>query len=524
MRFIVGTDEMKRIDRNTIEYYGVPSAVLMERAALGVCEQIDKWSDLQNAGRQMSVLVLSGCGNNGGDGIAIARILKLKGYKVTTSLIGDYTKCTDQLIMEMKIAENYGIYADTFSNIRDNKTPSEFDIIVDALFGIGCNRPVAGMYAEAVKYINECKKARGNSLYVISVDMPSGVNSDDGHVFNIAVNADETVTFNFEKIGHIMYPGCEYSGTVTVKDVGITKESFLDKGPRYFAFKSDIKSLLPERRADGNKGSFGKVLVIAGSENVSGACTLCAEAAYRAGAGMVKVFTAETNRTAVQTFLPEALIDTYEDDESVEGLNLLSQKLQNAMDWATEIIIGPGIGTGIKAITMVREVLEKFDRDIIMDADALNIIASDEGIDALVSGYSDDYKKVIMTPHLAEFSRLYGSEVKVCKENILEYPKKLADKYNCVIVCKDARTIVAGSDSDLIYINTSGNSGMATAGSGDVLAGIIGAMNENGLEAFEAACIGVYMHGICGDYASNHKSEYSMIAGDIVRAIPEILK
>ena len=129
-----------------------------------------------------------------------------------------------------------------------------------------------------------------------------------------------------------------------------------------------------------------------------------------------------------------------------------------------------------------------------------------------------------MTPHLAEFARLYGSEVKVCKENILEYPKKLADKYNCVIVCKDARTIVAGSDSDLIYINTSGNSGMATAGSGDVLAGIIGAVNENGLEAFEAACIGVYMHGICGDYASECKSEYSMIAGDIVRAIPDILK
>ena len=517
MRYALTGSEMKICDRNTTEYFGIDSAILMERASLKVCDRIDEWKGTRCCEKLMNVLVICGVGNNGGDGACIARLLQQRGYRVRICVLGDYTKCTDLLLKQLKILEKYKLTTDTFSNIRDNKNAAQWDIIVDAMFGIGLSRPVTGDYKEAVCFINQQKTARKDNLFVVSVDMPSGINADNGEICQCAVKADATVTFNHVKIGQILYPGCEHTGKLYVEDAGITGESFLGKEPGAFFYNDDIKKLLPKRRSDSNKGSNGKVLVIAGSRDISGACILSATAALRCGAGMIRVFTSSANAETVKTLLPEAILDVYDEDEKFEP------KLQKAFEWSTQAIIGPGIGTGDSGKKLVRTVLKSYDKSLVMDADALNIIAEDKKLRNLAANYAIEGKRLILTPHLAEFSRLFGKDVKDCKANILYYPKELALELHCTVVCKDARTIIADGYEDKIYINVSGNDGMATAGSGDVLAGIMGAFINEKQSSFEAACLSCYLHGLCGDAAANRLGKRFMAASDITGELAYIL-
>ena len=517
MRYAVNSSEMKSYDRNTSEFFGLSSDVLMERAALKVCDHIKEWADEHNSQRKLRALIVSGTGNNGGDGVAISRLLKQSGFLVNLCIVGDFTNLSDMALKQLRIAEKYGIIGDTFSNIRDNKNTSEWDIIVDAIFGIGLSRAATGDFKEAIDYINECKKERADDLYVVSVDMPSGVSADNGQVLGCAVKADATITFNQTKIGQILYPGCEYAGKLFVEDVGITDESFRGKTPGAFFYDEDATNLLPERKKDGNKGTNGKVLIIAGSKEVSGACVLCASACLKAGAGMVRIFTAKENAEAVKTLLPEAMLDTYEDYQ------VATESLDKAFEWSTCLVIGPGIGTGPRGAELVEHVLTRYDKDVLMDADALNILSMDEKLKNLASNYSRNGRRLILTPHLAEFARLIGRNVGDCKSNLLEYPLVLAKTMHCTIICKDARSIVADSNEKKIYINVSGNDGMATAGSGDVLSGIIGAFFSFGKSGFETATLGAYVHGAAGDVAMARRGRYSMIASDIIDSLKDIL-
>ena len=517
MRYAVTSSEMKRYDRNTSERFGVMTDVLMERASLGVADEIEKYIASKGTERKYTALVFAGVGNNGGDGVCTARLLKQRGIRVKLVVVGDMTRCSDLCLKQLKIAGNYGISPDTFSNIRDNKSPAEWDIIVDAMFGIGLTRGVMGSYADVIEYINDCKEERKDDLFVISIDIPSGISADDGRICAHSVIADETVTFNCVKLGHILYPGCERAGKLVVHDAGITEESFCGSTPEYFFYDEEPKALLPDRRKDSNKGTNGKVLIIAGSKDVSGACTLCAGACLKAGAGMVKVFTAAENEEVVKTLLPEALIDTYEDYEPV------AEKLGAAMNWSTAAVIGPGIGMAGKGTELLRTVLLRYDKDLIVDADALNLISEDAELRRLASDYGTHGKKLILTPHLAEFSRLMGRDVRECKNNILFYPKELAKELHCTVICKDARSVVGDSNEKKIYINISGNDGMATAGSGDVLAGVLGAFVGTGLNAFECACVGTYIHGYAGDKAAAKHGKRSMVASDIVEELENIL-
>ena len=517
MRYAVTSNEMKKYDRNTSERFGVMQEILMERASLGVADEIEKYISSKGTGRRYTVLILAGVGNNGGDGVCTARLLRQRGIRVKLVMVGDMTKCSDLCLKQLKIAGNYGIVPDTFSNIRDNKSPAEWDIIVDAIFGIGLSRNVTGSYADVIEYVNDCKEERKEDLFVISIDIPSGISADDGGICAHSVIADETVTFNCVKLGHILYPGCERTGKLVVHDAGITEESFCGVSPEYFYYDEEPKDLLPDRRKDSNKGTNGKVLIIAGSKDVSGACTLCAGACLKSGAGMVKVFTASENEEVVKTLVPEALIETYEDYEPV------AEKLGAAMSWSTAAVIGPGIGMSGKGSELLRIVLLRYDKDLIVDADALNLISEDAELRRLASEYSRNGKKMILTPHLAEFARLIKRDVKECKNNILFYPKELAKELHCTVICKDAKTVVGDSNEKKIYINISGNDGMATAGSGDVLAGVLGAFICTGLSAFECACVGTYIHGYAGDRAAEHHGKRSMVASDIVEELENIL-
>ena len=517
MKYAVSANEMKIYDRNTSEHFGVSSEVLMERAALFVCDRIDLWRSKRNPGRRYRVLILAGTGNNGGDGICAARILKQRGYEVTLCTAGDPTKYTDLCLKQLKIAENYGITPKPAGSFFSQAADRDYDVYVDALLGVGLSRPLSGDYLKAAAYINECKNKMGSDVRVISVDIPTGLSSDTGQVLGEAVLADETVTFNFKKIGHILYPGCEYSGEVTVCDVGITEESFLQKPPAAVYYDGEVKDLLPVRKRDANKGTNGKVLVVAGSKDISGACILSASAALKAGAGMVRVFTAIENAEAVRALLPEAILDVYEDYEPVRD------KLQKAMEWSTQAVVGPGIGCEGKGAELMYVMLSDYDKSMILDADALNLIAGDEKLYRLASNYATNGKKLILTPHMGEFARLYKAGVKACKEHLLEYPVELSKKMHATILCKDARSIVADSNEKKIYINVSGNDGMATAGSGDVLSGIVGAFLSMGMDGFDTAAAAAYVHGRAGDAAAAKCGRYSLVATDIVAALSEVL-
>lgn len=518
VKYAVTSQEMKIYDRNTSEHFGVPTEVLMERASLAVADAVDEWKNKREAKRTYRVLVMAGVGNNGGDAVCACRLLKQRGYLVNLCLVGDPTKCSELLLEQLEIAEKYGIHKDTFSNIRCNKSEADFDIIVDGLFGIGLSRPVTGEYLDAVNYINSCKRLRDSDLFVVSIDIASGISADDGHLCGAAVSADATVTFNQAKIGHIMYPGCEYAGELIVRDVGITEESFLGKGPGTVYFDGCATDLLPKRDPSGNKGTYGKVLVIAGSRDISGACILCASAALKSGAGMVRVFTAAENAEAVKTLLPEAILDTYEDFEPV------GDKLSEAMKWSTQAVIGPGIGTEGKGSELVTDMLTYYDKSLVMDADALNLLAMDQDLYKLAGNFGRDGKRLIITPHMGEFARLFNSDIRDCKEHILQYPLELAKRLHCTIVCKDARSVVADSVSKKIYINVSGNDGMATAGSGDVLSGVLGAVLSYKMDGFDSAVAGTYIHGCAGDAADKKVGRHSMVASDIAACLPEVFR
>ncbi len=518
MRYAVTSQEMRVYDRNTSEYFGIPTFTLMERASLLVAAHICEWIEDRGFDRTVRVLVIAGVGNNGGDGACVARLLRQRGVKVSICVIGDFTKCSDLLLSQLKILEKYGVTTDTFSNIRDNKSPSDWDIIVDAMFGIGLSRPLTGDYADAVRFVNNCKAERKSDLLVVSIDIASGVNADNGFVYSDAIRADMTITFNQVKLGHIMYPGCEYTGDLYVEDAGITEDSFLGKEPSAFYYDEEIAALLPARKPDGNKGTNGKVLIIAGSRDVSGACVLAATAAMKAGAGMVKIFTASENAEAIKTLLPEAMLITYDDFEP------FNEKLELALEWSTSVVIGPGIGLTQSGYELVKQTLSEYGKGIVVDADAITLIAKEAELRTLAENYSRSGRKLIMTPHLGEFARLFDRDIKDCKQHILEYPGDLARTLHCTMVCKDARTIVADSREKKFYINVSGNDGMATAGSGDVLSGILGAFLAFDKSAFEIACLGVYLHGLAGDRAALEKGRSSMVASDIIWGMEEILK
>ena len=313
MEIITNSAEMKQCDTNTIAHYGVPSLVLMERAALGVLEEIEGRGLL---GRP--ALVICGLGNNGGDGLAIARLLHLSGSPVTVLIADKEEKMSAETKQQYEILTRYGIAVVhelkelpaaqelPSASGRPAAEPSEscFRLVVDALFGIGLGREIQGTYRKWLEYANGLNACR------LAVDIPSGINAGDGQLMGCAFLADLTVTFAYRKLGHLLYPGSRYCGEVVVKDIGITKESWLGASPSCLAYGREELALLPRRPAYSNKGTFGKVLVIAGKKNMAGAAVFSAQAALASGCGLVKVFTAEENRVIVQQLIPEAILET----------------------------------------------------------------------------------------------------------------------------------------------------------------------------------------------------------------------
>lgn len=500
--YLVTASQMKQYDQNTINVHRMPSLLLMERAALATVEAIQGIFGEKTT----RVVVVSGSGNNGGDGLAVGRLLLLAGYSVDFVLLADPADCTEETRHQAAILQSYD--ARIFGRIED--ITYDMDIVVDALLGVGLSRPVTGKYAAAVEWIN------ARDAFVCSIDIPSGISADTGAVLGCAVRADLTVTYGFRKLGQMLYPGAGYCGRLVCGQIGIDERSFLGQMPDWYTYQGIEKGLLPKRVPDGNKGTFGKALVIAGSKQTAGAAMLAAKSAFRTGVGMVKVVTAVENREAILQYVPEAMLVTYQTQQ--EAFWCL---LKEAASWADCILIGPGIGQGRLARDLLMYCIEESRLPLIIDADGLNLLAQDQKLQAQMARRDGD---VILTPHLGEFGRLYGCETQVCKEHLTQYPRLLAERLGCTVVCKDARTVVAQKKGTSCYLNTTGNAGMATAGSGDVLAGMITGLLAQGLCSWEAAVTGTYLHGLSGDLAAESMCQEAMTATDIIAQISAAVK
>ncbi len=498
MEIITDSGEMKRCDSNTINEYGVPSLVLMERAALGVVEEIRK----RNLHRGRT-LVLCGLGNNGGDGLAAARLLHLGGSRVQVLIPDDEERMSAETRRQYEILKRYGV---PVCHTLESFGTEPFELVVDALFGIGLSRRIQGVFCQWLEYAN------GLAAFRLAVDLPSGINADDGQLMGCGFLADLTVTFAYRKIGHLLYPGSHYCGQTVVKDIGIGRESWLGVEPSCLAPSPEELKLLPRRPAWSNKGTFGKVLVIAGRKNMAGAALFAAHAALAAGSGLVKVMTPEENRVILQQQLPEAILETY---DPAEGNRSITEKLALQLHWADVAVLGPGIGTDETARCLVEGVLRQGRIPLVLDADGLNICSVSPW---LLLGHQGP---VIVTPHLGEMARLTGWEIPRLRRELRQAALGFSKEYDLVCVLKDARTVTATPQGGC-YINTSGNPGMATPGSGDVLTGVIAALLAQGLSVHLAAVLGVYLHGLSGDAMVLKTGQHGMLASDLIEGIRQV--
>lgn len=501
MKEIVTCAEMKALDKMTIENIGIPSCVLMERAALKTAEEMERV--FAGRGQKERILCVCGSGNNGGDGAAAARILFLHGYQAEIFLAGSRDRLTEETKRQLEIAANY--HVPTVNNPRWD----EYTTIVDAIFGVGLKRPVEGRYADLIRRMNAA------DAWKVAVDIPSGVDGDTGMELGTAFRADLTVTFGFAKAGLCLYPGRMLAGRTVTADIGIYRKRGSTAKCRYME-KEDLEEL-PERLPYGNKGTFGKVLAVAGSPGMCGAAYFCGAAAFAAGAGMVRIFTPEENRIPLQTLLPEAILSCAHNEEAME----------EAFRWSDVLIVGPGIGTGPDSFRQAGWFLKKASEEkkpVILDADGLNLLARFPECREFLRG------NVIVTPHMGEMSRLTGKSIEEIQKDRIRAAVSFAADTGAVCVLKDACTVAAGPDGE-VWVNLSGNSGMASAGSGDVLAGVLAgivcmyrSISETDTTLVKMAAAGVFLHGTAGDLAAEKKGQYGMKAGDMIPEISYALK
>ncbi|SEA05608.1 NAD(P)H-hydrate epimerase [Pseudobutyrivibrio sp. ACV-2] len=500
MKKVLSAAEMKACDTGTIEEYGIPSLVLMERAALGVCNVLfEKYPKANNIG------IFCGPGNNGGDGVAIGRILHNMGYSVKMIVLGNPEKFSPQLKQEIDIAVNYKtellitgditMDANCFDELLEGT-----DLFIDAMFGIGLTRGLSGSFEHMARFINNSGKP------VIAVDIPSGFDTDSGKLLgDVGVKADTTVTFAYLKKGLLLGDCKAAAGEIKVADVGIygadeNAAALLD---------DSILEVIPPRDVTANKGTCGKVLVIAGSENIYGACYLSANAALTTGSGLVKVYTHKNNIQSIQQNLPEAMYLGYDDFNETE---LLEQ-----IKWADTILIGPGLGISEVAVNIVNTIQKSAQVPVVIDADGINIVAKNLPLFDELTGRVP----VILTPHLKEMERLCGVPVKDINYDMEKVAKDFAVSHNCVVVLKNHTTVI--SNVNTVFYCNSGNEGLATAGSGDVLAGIITSLLGQGLSAFDAAAAGTYIHGRAGAIATRTTGIKGLLARDIIANINQLI-
>ena len=491
---LANAEQAKRIDEITIEEYGVPGIALMENAGAAVARRALELSGTKYA-------VVCGKGNNGGDGFVAARHLFSRGARVVVVLYADEELLSGDAAVNFDALKKLGV------PVVDD-LPSDANVIIDAVLGIGAKGAPDG---EAERAIDAINNAVGT---VLSIDVPSGLDCSNGNAEGRCVQADVTVTFGVNKIGLAVYPGAQYAGRVIVEEISFAPQSVERQN---ITVRTIDEVRLPRRAQNGHKGSFGQVLALCGSEEYTGAAYLASTTALKSGCGLVRLGTPRTAHLALAQKLTEVIVMPLDDRDGKLSAEV-ADEIVKAMSGADAIICGCGLGQSDDIIEIVKSVIENADCPLVLDADGINALAAD--LSVLKGERRGD---IVITPHLGEMSRLIGAPISEIQKDVVGVAKSFACEYNVVTVLKSAATAVALPNGE-VYVNTGGNSGMATAGSGDVLAGLIGGFIAQGVTPSEAAVAGVYIHSLAGRKAAAMMGEHGMLASDILNEIPFAIK
>jgi NAD(P)H-hydrate epimerase len=509
MRIVTGL-EMRKIDEAAEKKFGIPSIILMENAGVGVCNVIEEYFPTLS---DLNVLIICGKGNNGGDGFVVSRHLINNGANVLVVLLGAKKELKGDAKTNFQILERSAIKVIEISRISQLKriaTNLNPDVVVDAIFGTGFSGQPKGLYAEAIKFINQL------SAFIIAVDISSGVNADDGSVQGDAVMADATVTMELVKRGHVLFPGRSFSGDIWIADIGIPINKIIAEGDVFLINSLMVRNALPKRLAQGHKGTFGTALILAGSRGYSGAAVLTSMGAMRSGAGLVKLGVPEAIIDPVEAKLTEAVKFAL---PQTKAQTFASSGLKQIIDLAKTadvLTLGPGITTHPETRELEFEILKQAKIPVVIDADGINNLAQAKNILNKIKA------PLVLTPHPGELSRLIGKSPYEINVQRIEICRHYAKEFDSVLVLKGAPTVIAGSDGK-VYVNPTGNNGLGSGGSGDVLTGIITGLIAQGSSLLNAAIAGVYLHGLAADLAVEDKTEYGLIAGDVLNYLTKAL-
>jgi NAD(P)H-hydrate epimerase len=510
---VLTSAQMKEIDRKTIEEIGIPGPVLMENAGIQITRVLlSRFPRIADE----NILIVAGKGNNGGDGLVVARHLFNYGAQPKVLLLSAKQEVKGDAALNLSIAEKMGVKIEEVTNIENWKRHKNelfrASLIVDAIFGTGLLKAAEGLYAAAIEDINKTR------AFKVAVDIPSGLSSDTHKIMGPTVKADLTAALAAPKIGHVLPPAEDYIGELVISNISIPPSLLEDESLKLELLeKEDIKPFLKKRKRDSHKGTYGHLFIVSGSLGKTGAAAMAAKAALRMGAGLVTVGTPQSCLPLVARsmteLMSEPLPETPQKTISVDAL----PAIQGLLKGKDALLIGPGISTNPSTAKLVLSLLPKLTVPVVIDADGLNILA--ENLDVLKSLT----KPAVLTPHPGEFARLVGLAINDVLDHRLELVPQFAEKYGVHLVLKGYRTLIASPQGN-VFINSTGNPGMATGGSGDVLSGMIAALIIQEKDILGATLAAVYLHGLSGDIGAKKLGERSLIAGDLIKFIPQALR
>ncbi len=506
---ILTAEQMQAVDRRTIDDVGIPGVVLMENAGRGAAEEILRRFAAEASPR---ALILAGKGNNGGDGYVVARHLLNRGWEVRTLVLAERSSIKGDAAVNLAVLENCGgeiAYASDGETLgRLLAASDDFTVLVDALFGTGLTKPVEGPYLQAIAWLNR------QTCPVVAIDIPSGVDASTGRVLGTAVRATLTVTFAFAKIGHVSYPGAGSVGELVTVDIGIPAVVEGQVPTEHLLIDAvHGRRLLPVRSRDGHKGIFGHLLVVAGSTGKCGAAVMAAESGLRGGAGLVTLACPQSVQPTIASRLTEVMTAPMAELNGELSLQALDALCALA-DGKQALAVGPGLGLGEETGALVRRLVQDSALPIVVDADGLNALC---GYMPLLERQAD--RPMVLTPHPGEMSRLTGLPTAEIQADRFNVARDFALRHRVVLVLKGVRTLTASPDGR-INVNSSGHPGMASGGMGDVLTGLIGSLLAQGLTAYDAATLGVYLHGLAADRLQGSFGDAGLLATDVMYELP----
>lgn len=520
---VVTAEEMRKIDKQTIEGIGIPSIVLMDTAANAVLRSIQRnFSGCRHVG------IIIGKGNNGGDGLALARQLAHVGYTVQIVLVSSADRFSDDALTNLRVAKELGLpIMEVLSQPELKKLGKKLvscDLIVDAIFGTGLRGGIEGHFKDVINLLN----STGHPI--VSIDIPSGLNAETGWVEGACICAAITVAIGLPKRGALLYPGAHRVGTLEIADIGFPRSVVESQGIRVnWAQLAQVADWIPPRPAYSHKGNYGHVFVLAGSTGMTGAAVLASQAALCAGAGLVTLGIPKSLNPIVEAKLSEVM--TIPLPETTEGSLALAAKprvLGFIERTASVLAIGPGLSQHPETVDFIQGVLRETDRPTAIDADGLNALTEAKIDRASLQSkgnnlFSSLPSETILTPHPGEMARLTGLSVPNIEAKRIDVAREFAQQHRVTLVLKGVPTVTALHTGE-VWINSTGNPGMATGGMGDVLTGLIAGLIAQGVPISKAAVLGVYLHGLAGDISARMTGMHGLIAGDVLKAIPDAIE